>query len=219
MSQDLENQQFENQEIENQQPTRPKKKGNLKRMMSNNFIHKIKECNSMDRYMVIELFVFLFSFLFLVADDKVDDIQSRSSPVELDVMSDGLAHKKWNFYFNGFLMIDFFFRMLSLKVESIDPKYWNHTLHCVFPLAMWMLAAYYTFDDVFEKEATGTLNILLFIAMNIGVIFVILSKYISISAEKIKEKIKGCFKKKEQQNNQPIVVEPEEEKPEDENLR
>ena len=172
----------------NKEPTKVEQKSFKEKVES--FNDKLYS-TGFDVYMILELFTFVLSFFFLIADNKVDNGQSAFGSGESDVMSDGLAHKKWTFYFNGFLMIDFFFRILSLKIPGMRREYWNHTLHCVFPLAMWMLAAYYTFDDVFEKEATGTLNILLFIGMNLGVILVIILKFVPLY------KLQNCLKKKE----------------------
>ena len=177
------------EEPKEKEPTKVEQKSFKEKMES--FNDKMFS-KGIDIYMILELFTFVLSFFFLIGDNKTD---FDTSGFELEVNSDALPHKSWCFYFNGFLMIDFFFRMLSLKIPSMKRQYWNHTLHCVFPLAMWMLAAYYTFDDVFASEATGTLNILLFIGMNLGVILVIILKFVSL------DKLKNCFKKKKEENN------------------
>lgn len=182
------NQSFENQNIEqqDQQPTRVEKSKKMAKKMFNDVSNTISLWNTNTRYFVVEAIVFITSFIFLVFDNKVDDISGNSIP-EMEANSDSLAHKSWLFYFNGFLFMDFFLRLLRIDNDMLDNFKWERTFSIGFPLAMWLLTGYYTFDDVFEKEATGTLNIILFILMNLGVIFQIVMRYISTDSEKNKE--------------------------------
>jgi hypothetical protein len=145
--------------IVDEEPTKkePKKLGDY----YNNFMTKL-EPTGLDLYMLMEFLVFFLSFWFLVGDD-VRGVESM-----------------YLYMLNGFLVLDFFFRMLSLKIESVKREYWNHTLHCVLPLVMWLLAAFYKFDEVFGSNAIKVLNALLFAFMNLFVLMVILFKYLPL---------------------------------------
>lgn len=133
-----------------------------------------------DVYMVFELFVFMLSFFFLVGDE------GRGV--------DGF----YLYQVNSVLLVDFLFRLLSIEIESIRREYWNHVLHCILPLVMWLLAAYYKFEEVFGSDPIKVLNALLFSVLNLFVICVIVLKFVTF--EQIKEK----FKKKEEnvENNE-----------------
>lgn len=136
-----------------------------------------------DLYMIFELFVFLMSFFFLVGESKDDDVRG--------------AESSYLYQVNTVLIIDFLFRLLSIEIESIKREYWNHVLHCILPLIMWLLAAFYKFDNVFGSDPIKVLNALLFTLLNVIVIVVIVLKFITM------DKLKGLCGKKEEQEQEP----------------
>ena len=150
----------------------PEKKDKLIELYSN----FRKNYPTWDLYMICESFIFLLSFLFWVGESQDKDIRGPDSA--------------YLYTLNTILMIDFLFRMLSIKIESIKREYWNHVLHCIVPLIMWLLSAYYKFDEVFGSNAIQVLNALLFIIMNLFVLIIIILKFFSIN------KIKSLFSKK-----------------------
>ena len=112
-----------------------------------------------DIYMILELIIFFFSFIFLVTE-KIKDRNFFAG--------------SYLFYINSILLLDFLFRMLSIRIESIKREYWNNTLLCIIPLIMWLLSAYYGFDNVYGGQPVQVLNVLIFIILNLIVFIIIL---------------------------------------------
>ena len=133
-----------------------------------------------DLYMVFELFVFMMSFFFLVGESGDTDFRGPDS--------------SYLYQINTVFMIDFLFRLLSINIDSIKREYWNHVLHCILPLIMFLLAAFYKFDNVFGSEPIKVLNAMLFTMVNFVVLVVIIMKVLTL------EKVKELFKKKEDHN-------------------
>lgn len=144
------------------------------------------EQTGFDIYMCFELLVFLLSFFFWVGESDDKDVRKSDSA--------------YLYMFNSFLMIDFLFRMLSLKIESVVRNNWNHVLHCVLPLTMWLLAAFYKFDEVFGGDPIKVLNTILFAFMNFFVFLLLLSRFLDI--DKVKEFIKKMKEKRNKTNDQ-----------------
>lgn len=119
-----------------------------------------------DVYIIFELLVFWLSFFVLLGDD----IRGQA----------GLYLYQVNFL----LLIDFFFRLLSIRIESFKRENWNTTLHCVLPLVLWLLASFQKFHDVFGSEPTQVLNTLIFTTVNFLVILVIVFKGIGFFKNK-----------------------------------
>ena len=162
----------ETREIE-QNPTK-KEDENKMLDMYNKFFEKFP---NWDLYMIFELFVFVISFFFLVGESKDSDIRGEESD--------------YLFQVNSVLLIDFLFRLLSIEIESIKRKYWNHVLHCILPLIMWLLAAFYKFDNVFGSDPIKVLNALLFTMLNLFIILVIIFKFFTL------DNFKNLCKKKD----------------------
>ena len=169
------NQEIEQPEPEMKEEEKPTKRESTKPSeLFDNFMKKL-EPTGLDLYMLMEFFVFFLSFWFWVGEeDKVRNVDSM-----------------YLYMLNSFLVLDFFFRMLSLKIDSVKREYWNHTLHCVLPLIMWLLAAYYKFDNVFGSNPIKVLNALLFTLMNLFVVLLLVFKFVSM------DKLQNCLKKKE----------------------
>ena len=141
-----------------------------------------------DIYMILELIVFVISFFVLVGEGGETKFR--------------LSDSAFLYHFNSLLLIDFLFRMLSLKIESMKREYWNHTLHCVFPLAIWLLAAFYKFDDVFGSEPIQVWNSMLFTILNVLIILAIIFKFISIN--EIKERLQKRKERRESKEENDI---------------
>ena len=139
-----------------------------------------------DLYMIFELFVFMMSFFFLVGESKDSDVRGPDS--------------SYLYQINSILIIDFLFRLLSINIDSIKRKYWNHVLHCILPLIMWLLAAFYKFDNVFGSDPIKVLNAMLFTMLNLVVFVVVVMKFLTL------KQIKGLFKKDVVENNEDEIV-------------
>lgn len=168
----------ETREIE-QNPTK-KEDENKMLDMYNKFFEKFP---NWDLYMIFELFVFVISFFFLVGESKDSDIRGDESD--------------YLFQVNSVLLIDFLFRLLSIEIESIKREYWNHVLHCIFPLIMFLLAAFYKFDNVFGSDPIKVLNALLFTFINLLVLLAMIFKLLTI------KKFSNLFNKKKDPEPKP----------------
>ena len=144
-----------------------------------------------DLYMVGESLVFFLSFIFWASESNKDKFITRSS----------ITSGAYLYYLNTLLILDFTFRLLSITIESVERKYWNHVLHCVLPLIMWLLAGYYGFENVFGSDAIQALNALLFTALNLFVVVIILMKFLTL------EQVTGLCKKKPQENEENNIEE------------
>lgn len=142
------------------------------------------EYPNLDLYMILEMFVFLLSFIFWAS-------QSSEDKFTTDLISGAYLY-----YLNTILIIDFTFRLLSITIESVQRKYWNHVLHCVFPLIMWLLAGFYGFENVFGSNPIQVLNALLFTMLNSFIAIIILMKFLTL------EQFKKLFKKRNQENQE-----------------
>lgn len=157
------------QNEQNEQPTRQEPKKKSDKLVET--YEKFKEnYPQWDLYMIFELFVFMLSFFFWVGESKDKDVRGADSFYLYNI--------------NAILLIDFLFRMLSTTIESIKREYWNHVLHCIVPLIMWLMAAFYKFDKVFGSDPIKVLNALLFTMLNLFILVVIMLKFVSI--DKIK---------------------------------
>lgn len=171
-------------EIENNEvPTKDKKK---KLNLSETYENFMENFPNWDIYMILELLIFLFSFIFLAAEKMKDRNIFASS---------------YLFYINGMLILDFLFRMLSIRIKSIKREYWNNTLLCIIPLIMWLLAAFFQFDNVFGSDAIQVLNVLIFTILNLIVFIIVLLKFGTL------EKFKGLCSKKKKEEEPDMVVE------------
>ena len=139
-----------------------------------------------DLYMIFEAFLFFMTFVFLAAENDDTDIRS--------------SEHMYLYQVNSLFLVDFLFRLLSIEIESVKRKYWNKALHCIVPLIMWLLAAFYKFDNVFGSDPVKVLNALLFAILNFAVLIAILSQFVSFS--KIKEKINEHMEKRRQKQEQ-----------------
>ena len=171
---------------EEKKPTHSGKSGKEKMEEFRNAMIERYNDSEVDMYMLVESFIFLLSFFFLIGEDN------DSTPY-----AGMLNARMYLFYVNAIFMLDFFFRMLSMRIESFDPKYWTPAFNCVFPMIMWLLAAYFDFDYVFGGEAVQVLNLLLFLFMNILMVMLLVMKYVSLN------RLKECFKCKREENNEP----------------
>lgn len=153
-------------------------------MESYEMFSKKLEANGFDVYMLLELLVFVLSFFFWVGESDDKDVRKFDSLYLYD--------------FNALLMIDFLFRMLSLKIESVKRENWNHVLHCVFPLVMWLLASFYKFDNVFGGDTIQVLNTILFTFLNVIVLLILLFKFVTL------DQLKELCKKKEENNEEQV---------------
>jgi hypothetical protein len=156
----------------NKVPTKGKKKLNFLETYEN-FMENFP---NWDIFMILEILIFFLSFVFL-ASEKIKDRNFLAS--------------SYLFYVVGMLILDFLFRLLSIRIKSIKREYWNNTLLCIIPLIMWLLAALFQFDNVFGSDAIQVLNVLIFTILNLIVFIIILLKFVTL------EKIKDLFKKKE----------------------
>ena len=111
-----------------------------------------KRFPSWDSVMVFDTFLFFFSFWILQFEKDGDK---------------NFAARSWLWYVNALFMIDLFFRLLSIRIESIKREYWNHTLPCIFTLILWLSAAFYDFNEVFGSKPTQGFNIFLFIVYHL----------------------------------------------------
>ena len=157
---------------DNEVPTKGKKKLNL----SETYENFMETFPNLDIFMILEILIFFLSFVFLAAE-KIKDRNFLAS--------------SYLFYIDGMLILDFLFRLLSIRIKSIKREYWNNTLLCIIPLVMWLLAALFQFDNVFGSDAIQVLNVLIFTILNLIVFIIILLKILTL------EKIKDLFKKKE----------------------
>ena len=139
-----------------------------------------------DLYMLFEAFLFFMTFIFLCAEN--DDSDRRS------------FEHSYLYQVNSIFLVDFLFRLLSIEIESVKREYWNKALHCIIPLIMWLLAAFYKFDNVFGSNPVQVLNALLFAILNFSVLVVILSQFVSFS--KIKQKFNEHMEKRRQRREQ-----------------
>ena len=178
--------------VDNKVPTKQEESVCMKKMVDK--YTKFEECmisKGFDTFMTYEVFVFIFSFLFLAGED--------------DLYPEMFASRSYLFYFNALLVLDFFFRLLSVKIESMKREYWNTAFACIFPMVMWLLAGYYEFDSVFGGEPVQVLNILLFLTMNLMIIGYLIYTYVSLNT--FKKCIDKCKKKDKQDNNEVMDIE------------
>lgn len=108
---------------------------------------------SLDVVMIFDCFLFFLTFWIVAFEKDVDK---------------NYAARSWLWYVNSLFILDLFFRLLSIKVESIKREYWNHIIPCLFTLIIWMLVAFYDFNDVFGSKPTQGFNIFIFIVYHIG---------------------------------------------------
>ena len=114
-----------------------------------------KRLPSFDAVMFFDVFLFFMSFCVLAFEKDGDKV---------------FAARSWLWYFNALFIIDLFFRLLSLHIESIKREYWNPVLPCIFTIIIWMVTAFYDFDDVFGSKPTQGFNVFLFILYHIGLV-------------------------------------------------
>lgn len=112
-----------------------------------------------DLVMVFDCLLFFLSFWILATEKDVDLVYPA---------------RAWLWYMNALFILDLFFRLLSIRIESIKREYWNPILPCIFTLILWMLAAYYDFEEVFGSKPVQGFNIFIFLIYNLGVIGYIL---------------------------------------------
>jgi hypothetical protein len=108
-----------------------------------------------DVVMVFDVFLFFLSFWILTFEKDGDQVY---------------AARAWLWYFNTLFVVDLFFRLLSCRIESVKREYWNSTLPYMFTLILYLLAAYYDFDNVFGSKPTQGFNIFLFIVYHFGLV-------------------------------------------------
>jgi len=125
---------------------------NLSQTIQNTINNVQKRFPTWDLVMFFDMFLFFLSFWILATEKDNDKVFSARS---------------WLWYFNALFIIDLFFRLLSIHVECIQRKYWNHIIPCIFTLILWLLAAYYDFNDVFGSKPTQGFNIFLFLVYHI----------------------------------------------------
>ena len=117
---------------------------------------------SWDAVMAFDVFLFFLSFWILATEKDVDFV---------------FGARAWLWYFNAFFIMDLFFRLLSLKIESIKRENWNHIIPCIFTLSFWMLAAYYDFESVFGSKPVQGFNIFIFLVYHIGLVLYIFQSF------------------------------------------
>lgn len=123
----------------------------------NNLVESFqKKFPQWDAIMIFDVFLFFLSFWILTFEKDGDKVYSA---------------RAWLWYFNALFVVDLFFRLLSFRIESIKREYWNSTLPCMFTLILYLLAAYYDFDNVFGSKPTQGFNIFLFIVYHFGMVF------------------------------------------------
>ena len=121
-----------------------------------NTLEKVhKRFPAWDPVMAFDVFLFFLSFWIL----EFEEVKDRN-----------YGARAWLWYFIALFMLDLFFRLLSIKVESINREYWNWLIPCIFTPILYLLAAYYDFDDVFGSNPTQGFNIFLFIVFHFGII-------------------------------------------------
>ncbi len=108
-----------------------------------------------DIVIVFDVFLFFLSFWILEFEKESDR---------------NYGARAWLWYVIALFMLDLFFRLLSIRVESIKREYWNWLIPCIFTPILYLLAAYYDFDDVFGSNPTQGFNIFIFIVFHFGLL-------------------------------------------------
>ena len=170
---------------DNQQPTKSEPSSKYDKL--NEYMDKLEKAfPNWDLYMLFEAFLFFMTFVFLAAEN--DDTDTRS------------FEHSYLYQVNSVFLVDFLFRLLSIEIESVKREYWNKALHCIIPLIMWLLAAFYKFDNVFGSNPVQVLNALLFAILNFAVLIMIISQFVSF--EKLKQKFNDHMEKRKQRREQ-----------------
>ena len=183
---------------QNQQPTK-------KEVPIIEFYHKY--FGYWDLYMAFESFVFFLSFILLLADDNTDPVVTATTSSFTGFIIKNPYERDYLYHFNGILVLDFVFRLLSIDIEMIRRETINDILHFVLPLVMWLLAAFYHFDNVFGSNPVQVLNALFFVMLNLIVIVIILFKFVTM--DQIKNSMKRPMPRNQEQDNKEQDIEQE----------
>lgn len=74
-------------------------------------------------------------------------------------------------YVSLVFLLDLMFRLLSRKIESMNPEQWNHLWLCLFPVVFSILAASYDYDfAVYGSKPLQVWNALFYTCYMVGVV-------------------------------------------------
>lgn len=116
----------------------------------------LAKVNTYDPFIMFDIFYLWVTWLFLVCQKDSD-------------VSNSANFFAW--WVSLVFLLDFMFRLLSVRIESMHARQWNHLWLCLFPILFSMLAALYDYEKaVYGNKPLQVWNALFYTCYLVGTI-------------------------------------------------